>query len=456
MSKSFVKKGSELACAIYLHCKNSIGHDDDVSSRTSLEWLQISVNILMDLRGDLKYMAKRALARTENDGKLPPGSSMVKRCLSDERYLLYCINILRAHIYIDANRISCAKNALNIAWIWFPRGVEGSFLRADLLRQLAAMEFQIQEAEVLFQRTIEYGEALKAEADSSTTPRAMSAKALKDQLSCENAATAAGGGCELLCSADGNPSLCPPPATATAAAATAEWLGFYSELLLKISVPAVVCRSILNTLVQDVGLVQKIEHAFWKGDFAIVEEDAYPGDQLFVKQQEKLIQENELSCLRKGRELLILMLCQQGRTSDAYRHLQAGHYSWRLAKAVLQYPYSMAQAPQLLKPDDVTEQRSIVQAVDSALKPVQVEHLQYVFRPESPFWKEHAYDISCNASKKVGYFSYLYPLTTPRRPQCSIDLIIDDIYKLALKQFPALVNAKIGELCARFLLCTSV
>jgi hypothetical protein len=83
---------------------------------------------------------------------------------------------------------------------------------------------------------------------------------------------------------------------------------------------------------------------------------------------------------------------------------------------VLQYavpkPRSASAAP---SPDAVIEDGeqdgtaigsstcSFMQAVDEALPPALLQHLQHVFSPGADFWRQHAYG-------RVGYFSYFFQL----------------------------------------------
>jgi hypothetical protein len=50
-----------------------------------------------------------------------------------------------------------------------------------------------------------------------------------------------------------------------------------------------------------------------------------------------------------------------------------------------------------------TSSCSFMRAVDQALPPPLLQHLQHVFRPGADFWQQHAYG-------RVGYFSYFFPL----------------------------------------------
>jgi hypothetical protein len=45
----------------------------------------------------------------------------------------------------------------------------------------------------------------------------------------------------------------------------------------------------------------------------------------------------------------------------------------------------------------------LIAAVDNALPPALLQHMQRGFAPEAPFWREHNYG-------RVGYFSYMWNL----------------------------------------------
>jgi hypothetical protein len=79
--------------------------------------------------------------------------------------------------------------------------------------------------------------------------------------------------------------------------------------------------------------------------------------------------------------------------------------------------------------------QNIVTAIDNVLHPHLISHLQHVFRPSSPFWKEHDYDKFNSNSRQVGYFSYLYPFKN-RAACCSIEVIIDKLLPIIAGIFP--------------------
>ncbi len=427
-----------LASGIYVHCKRKMvalgGVVDESGTTELLNMLNLSENIMLGVRADLTNLFKKAMSRKQNDGKVPPGSSLVRRTLLDDRFLLYLINILRAQLLVDEN----ARPALRAASLWFPRGTEGALLRGDLLRQLATSKEDLLLAESLFKKSIEVGELFRS-------------------LCCDNA-----------------PSFVPPAATTIT---TGEAGAAFEEDKHSTELTASVLASAGATSAQIEELVPVLCTA-GPGCLCVTAHS-----ELLVKEN-AVAEESELCASHKARELLLLMLCQQGRMAEAYVYLDAANYSWRLSRSVFQYPITAAEiaaahataaATTVMKHaaigDSLTqdsccessasatltvamdaaaaaeldrERRGIVQAMDNALPPEYIAHLQHVFRPDAPFWKEHAYDTSCNCSKKVGYFSYLYPLATPRQPKCSIDIIIDEIYEAAVEQFPSLVEATVG------------
>ena len=85
-------------------------------------------------------------------------------------------------------------------------------------------------------------------------------------------------------------------------------------------------------------------------------------------------------------------------------------------------------------------------AVDGALPISLLRRLQYVFRPSSPYWSEHDYDFYNNASRKAGYFSYLYPFKEQAGPLNIIEQIVDRVCTMMVSQFPAIATeATVGE-----------
>lgn len=84
--------------------------------------------------------------------------------------------------------------------------------------------------------------------------------------------------------------------------------------------------------------------------------------------------------------------------------------------------------------------------IDDALPGHHLAHLRHVFRPSGPFWREHHYDaLASNASRRVGYFSYLYPLRS-RPPTCSVEVVVEEVWRRVCEAFPHVAGeATVGE-----------
>jgi hypothetical protein len=155
--------------------------------------------------------------------------------------------------------------------------------------------------------------------------------------------------------------------------------------------------------------------------------------------QDKVIMKHELQLYNIAEEALILYLCQQGRYTDAVPHLSRRKYTWLLSPRLFCYDFSPTSAYQY----DETSPDFLV-AHDNFLPSSMIQHIAKVYRPESPYWSEHDYDSLENASKKVGYFSYLYPYK--QRPAISsIEQIIDYIHSQVIAFFPNLSRCKYAE-----------
>lgn len=137
-------------------------------------------------------------------------------------------------------------------------------------------------------------------------------------------------------------------------------------------------------------------------------------------------------------EALTLHYCQEGNMELATPLLEIKGYTYKLSQAILHYdlnpPLSCAKMP------------SHAMAVDGALPISLLRRLQYVFRPSSPYWSEHDYDFYNNASRKAGYFSYLYPFKEQAGPLNIIEQIVDRVCTMMVSQFPAIATeATVGE-----------
>lgn len=112
---------------------------------------------------------------------------------------------------------------------------------------------------------------------------------------------------------------------------------------------------------------------------------------------------------------------------------------YRLARNILNYPTTNSSATaaddsgrpskksksssaataaaQAAQPTDVRHDPDrYVRAVDGALPPAMLGHMQSAFGRDSAFWREHGYD-----SETSSYFSYVHDLSAA--PQSSLDLV---------------------------------
>ena len=137
-----------------------------------------------------------------------------------------------------------------------------------------------------------------------------------------------------------------------------------------------------------------------------------------------------------AREMLSLLLCQAGKIQESYKYLRSSGFTWRLSKQVLAHQRDMKA--------EVVDSAAFVKGKNDSIPESALQHLRHVFRPDSPFWKEHSYDLSCNASRAAGYFSYQYPFRQ-RAPVGSIEQIVDLVYRRVEEMFPQVKSATVAE-----------
>lgn len=180
----------------------------------------------------------------------------------------------------------------------------------------------------------------------------------------------------------------------------------------------------------------------------------------------------EREALAKTREALILHLCQSSRLEEARVLLAEDRYTYKLSQEIFHYYEPricarsqcacLSQQPSGGVDTEASPHTSITtttaaavsggrvcsnaMGVDHVLAPALLQRMQHVFRPDSPFWAEHKYDFYSNASRSVGYFSYLYPFRTRLSPRNLIEQVIDQIYAVVASKFPNVAeNATIGK-----------
>jgi hypothetical protein len=389
---------------------------------------------------DLPVLLSKALKRPASDTRVPPGSGLVQRQLDDDRFLLCMAAIMSSKILLAQGDSKAALHALREALIWFPRSIEANYLMAEIIRANAVDSDDAQLR----------GKGLGTEEGSA-------------------AAAAAGGG------GDGGGATS-APAPAHGSLATVESLllkaietGVHLKEKFKQTVEA--CKA-ARTKLQQQQQQQQGGTAHKDDEEEEEEEEEGPLPEELVME----IEGEELIAAKSAQQTLSIVLCQQGRCNDAVPHLKAQGFTWRLARQVLHYPLSEgagARVSALPGPGpgpksggSVTESAppappaaatssttssvtsnsaAVVQAFDSVLPAAAVQHLQHVFRPQSPYWSEHNYDTVLNASSTAGYYSYLFPLQE-RAPVCSVEQIIQQlIYPALCAQFPVAREAKYGK-----------
>ncbi|CAN0392079.1 unnamed protein product [Ectocarpus sp. 12 AP-2014] len=174
-------------------------------------------------------------------------------------------------------------------------------------------------------------------------------------------------------------------------------------------------------------------------------------------------------------ERLSLLLCQEGRNKEAAKVLKRHGFRYRLSADVLRYPlppqaksptaveesgngHNLARksSPQARKVSKAPGQRGrrgggngdsggddaseFVAAVDGALPPGMLRHLQEAFGSRSRFWSEHGYNSETGTP---GYFSYIHRLGGA--PTTSIEEVINRVRVLAERSFPEVKEAKFVE-----------
>ena len=157
----------------------------------------------------------------------------------------------------------------------------------------------------------------------------------------------------------------------------------------------------------------------------------------------RMIQNREKGVMKELSDMLILHNCQQGDLAKATVYLKAFRYQYKLSQAVLCYNNSSSRA---VKSKNAGKKAVCGYAggVDKAVSPAVLSRLQHVFRPDSPFWREHNYDFYSNASRSVGYFSYLYPFRE-LAPENVVEQAVSRIYDIVSVKFPQIAaKATIG------------
>lgn len=148
----------------------------------------------------------------------------------------------------------------------------------------------------------------------------------------------------------------------------------------------------------------------------------------------------ELACGDSAEQALILLLCQESAVEEAAKHLESQGFTWRLSTEVLDYRTVSTPTNHSVEASN----EGFTYIFDNVLPASMLTTLRHVFRTDSPFWSEHAYDETSNASLTVGYFSYLYPYRN-RSASNYIEQVIDYILPLVRSKFEHIGDCQIGN-----------
>lgn len=166
----------------------------------------------------------------------------------------------------------------------------------------------------------------------------------------------------------------------------------------------------------------------------------------------RMIQAREKKVMKELADMLILHFCQEGDLATATVFLKALRYQYKLSQEILCYADS---APDVaMQPSSNSSSRGEAAAqpsvcafaggVDGAVPPPLLARLQHAFRPAAPFWSEHSYDFYSNASRSVGYFSYLFPFRDIA-PANIVEQTISRLFNIMSDKFPDILSrATIG------------
>ena len=140
-------------------------------------------------------------------------------------------------------------------------------------------------------------------------------------------------------------------------------------------------------------------------------------------------------------ENLAMLLCQRCEYSEADDILRQLGYTWRLSSNILSYTLDTRTTT---ASKNVAIPCPLAYSIENTVDTSSLQYLQGLFRPGAPFWSEHDYDhIGTNSSRKVGYFSYLYPYKE-RSAVCHLECIIDRLREVVIRHFPVVAEANYG------------
>lgn len=162
------EKEEDLAHMFYFFAKSQIESGESKTFPKALAALNKVKSIVMQRNADLRKLIEKALKRDESDTRVPPGSALVQRTLTDERFLMCITNVLISKVELCIGNSKGAADALREALIWFPRCIEANYLLAEIYRSNAENEERLLQVQALLAKAIETGTHLREKFKETT------------------------------------------------------------------------------------------------------------------------------------------------------------------------------------------------------------------------------------------------------------------------------------------------
>ena len=108
-------------------------------------------DIILALNEPLKKLYEKSLKRSD-DGKVAPGSKLVKRSLLDDRYVLSLCCVLKSSFLERMNDCNGAVLLLREAILWYPKNICALFHHARLLKAFADSQATLGNVESLLRK----------------------------------------------------------------------------------------------------------------------------------------------------------------------------------------------------------------------------------------------------------------------------------------------------------------
>ena len=174
------EKEEDLAHMFYFFAKSQLETGEVKCFPKALAALNKVKNMVMQRNDDLRTLIIKALKRDPSDTRVPPGSGLVQRTLTDERFLMCITNVLISKIQLAKGETKDAMKSLREALIWFPRCIEANYLMAEILRSHSENATQLQVMEAHLSKAIETGDHLRQKVrESKSATKLLKGSSLK-------------------------------------------------------------------------------------------------------------------------------------------------------------------------------------------------------------------------------------------------------------------------------------